>query len=113
LIFSCLGFAPAVVARAYRPCRLSSPLEIANREFAKTLESRVDHTRVDGIGRRPRRHSRRHIRSKIRKIGREIQVPGLYVFLVHEFFKMIGYKFARFPVRHSRFRVYQLHPSAL
>jgi hypothetical protein len=49
----------------------------------------------------------------IHKIGREIQVPDLYVFLVHEFFELIAYKFARFPVRHSRFRVYQIHPSAL
>jgi len=49
----------------------------------------------------------------IHKIGREIQVPDLQVFLVQEFFKMIAYKFPRFPVRHSRFRVYQLHPSAL
>ena len=27
----------------------SSPLEIAHGEFAETLESREDHTRVDGI----------------------------------------------------------------
>jgi hypothetical protein len=26
---------------------------------------------------------------------------------------MIAYKFPRFPVRHSRFRVYRFHPSAL
>jgi hypothetical protein len=49
----------------------------------------------------------------IHKIGREIQVPDLQFFLVHEFFKMIAYKFPRFSVRHSRFRVYQFHPGAL
>ncbi len=63
--------------------------------------------------RRPRRHSRRHIRSIIYKIGREIHVPDLYVFPVHEFFKMIADKFPRFAVRHSRFRVYRSPPSAL
>jgi len=34
-------------------------------------------------------------------IGREIRVPDLYVFPVHEFFKMIADKFPGFAVRDS------------
>ena len=35
----------------------------------------------------------------IHKIGREIHDPDLYVFPVHEFFKMIADKFPRFAKR--------------
>jgi hypothetical protein len=63
--------------------------------------------------RRPRRHSRRHIRSVIYKVRREVHIPDLYVFPVDELLEVVPDKFPRFFVRHSGFGVDRFHGESL
>src|SRR5271165_6081232 len=59
------------------------------------------------------RHSGRNIRAVIDKIGREIHISDLHVFLVHKFFEVIANKLPRLAMGHSGFAVYRFHPNSL
>ncbi len=56
-----------------------------------------------------RRHSGRHIRTVVHKVGGEVHISNLHVLPVDELFEVVSDKFPGFGMRHSGFGVDGLH----